>query len=121
VIVNRNPVGHGVERGTSMIETIVVGFTVVLATLPILLTVVRMSEASDVANSEARAIATWVARHGVVPDSDRVGDVSVSIENGSVAVESTVRVQLIGVGGSSVGTSVSASFVMPISPYRSSP
>lgn len=119
--VNQKPRPRGSEEGTSLIETIVVGFTVLLVTLPVLLAVVRMSEASDVANSEARAIATWIARHGVIPDSDQVGDVRVSIQNGSVEVESTVHVELIAVGGSSVGTSVSATFVMPISPYRSSP
>jgi hypothetical protein len=121
VTVNQKLRPRGSEGGTSLIETIVVGFTVVLVTLPILLAVIRMSEASDAANSEARATATWIARHGVVPESDSVGDVRVSIQNGSVTVESIVRVELIAIGGSSVGTSVSATFVMPISPYRSSP
>lgn len=107
------------ESGTSMIETIVVGFTVVLVTLPILLSVVRLSEASDTANSEARAVAMWVARHGVLPGADQVGDVEVSIDDGVVHARSTVQVELVAIGGTGVGTSVSASFSMPISQYRS--
>jgi hypothetical protein len=109
------------EHGTSFIETVIVGFTVMLVTLPTLLTVVRMSEASDTARSEAQAVATWVARHGVVPDIPTAGDIDMSVANGVVSVRSTVRVQLLAISGSQVGASVSASFSVPISPYRSDP
>jgi hypothetical protein len=121
--VNRESLGsfHRKEHGTSFIETVIVGFTVMLVTLPILLTVVRMSEASDTANSEAQAIATWVARHGVVPDIPTAGDIDMSVANGVVSVRSTVRVELLAISGSQVDASVSASVSVPISPYRSDP
>jgi len=102
-----------------MIETIVVGFSVVLVTLPILLAVVRLAEASDVAQDEARSIATWVARHGIRPELETVGDVDITVVDGVVHVSTVVEVDLVAIGGSTVTSSVSGSFAMPISQYRS--
>lgn len=108
------------QRGTALIESIVIGFTVLLVVLPVLLVVLRLAEASDLAASEAQSVATWVARHGEAP-SGIDDDTVVTIESGVVHVGSLVRVELIAIGGSSVGTSVSGEFSMPIGPYRSSP
>jgi hypothetical protein len=78
-----------------------------------------MAEASDIASDEARSVALWYARHGQVPDGDRHSTIDVSVVDGVVSVLSSVDVEIVTIGGSSVSTKVSASFVMPISPYRS--
>lgn len=99
---------------------IVVGFGVVLVVLPIMLIVVRMAEASDVAADEARFVAVWVARHGSEPMFDQRSDIEVDVSDGVVVVSSSLDVDLIAVGGSKVTRVVTARFEMPISPYRSS-
>jgi hypothetical protein len=98
---------------------IVVGFGVVLVVLPIMLMVVRMAEASDVAAGEARFVAMWVARHGHEPNIDQRSDIDVEVSDGEVRVKASLDVDLIAVGGSRVSRTVVARFEMPISPYRS--
>jgi len=105
--------------GTSLIEMLVVGFGVLLVTLPIMLMVVRMAEASDVTADEAKLVAMWVARHGQEPALDQRSEIHVSVVDGVVRVESSIDVVLVGIGGSAVGTTVTSKFEMPISPYRS--
>lgn len=107
------------SRGTALIEMIVVGFVVALITLPVLLTVVRMADASDVAGAEARSVAEWVARHGVMPSQPMSGDVHVDSDGSTVTVSSTIRVDVLAIGGTKIGTDVSATYAIPIAPYRS--
>lgn len=107
------------ERGTVLIEMLVIGFGVMLVVLPLLTMVMRMAEAADVAAGDARATATWVARHGELPDVEPRSVVDVEIHDGIVTVHSSVDVPLIAVGGARVTTTVSARYDMPISPYRS--
>lgn len=107
------------QRGTALIEMVVVGFVVVLITLPVLLTVVRMADASDVAAAEARSVAEWVARHGALPSEPMSGDVRVDADGTTVTVSSTIRVDVVAIGGARVGTDVSATYAVPIAPFRS--
>jgi hypothetical protein len=102
-----------------MIETVVIGFTVVAVTLPIMLMATRMTEASDIAAGDARTAAVWYARHGELPDDESRSSMSVDVEDGVVRVSTAVQVDLIAIGGSKVQTTVSGYFEMPISPYRS--
>ena len=107
------------ERGTVLIEMVVLGFAVLAMVLPTILTAARLSEASAVAGEEARGVATWVARHGSAPDTEHRSDISVEVIDDVVHVSASISVDLITVGGSSVGTTVTSRFAMPISPYRS--
>ena len=110
---------HPMDRGSSLIETLVIGFVVMLVTLPVLLTVVRMAEASDRANAEARAVASWVARHGEIPHRDADGVLTVEVVDGVVHVSSAVRIDVVAVGGGRVGATITGHASAPISPYRS--
>ncbi len=107
------------ETGTTLLETLVLSFAILVVTLPLLLVVVRMAEASDVVADEARSVALWYARHGEMPPGDHRSQLEVMLNGGAVHVESTLEVELISVRGSKVQTTVSAAFEMPISPYRS--
>lgn len=102
-----------------MIETVIVGFTVLLVVVPTLLLIARMTEASDAVHAEARAVAVWVARHGVVPETGHDMDTRVTIDADVVHVEASIGVDVLSIGGSTVGTTVSAEFSIPISEYRS--
>lgn len=107
------------ETGTTLIEMLVLSFAILLVTLPLLLVVVRMTEASDIVADEARSVALWYARHGEMPAGDHRSQLEVKLTGGAVHVESTLEVELISIRGSKVQTTVSAQFEMPISPYRS--
>ncbi|KAA3635927.1 MAG: hypothetical protein DWP92_10295 [Armatimonadetes bacterium] len=108
------------ERGTTLIETLVLSFAVLAVTMPLLLIAVRFTEATDIATDEARAVALWFARHGEMPEGDRRSEIDVVVDGETVRVSSLLDVDLIGIGGSKIRTTVSAQFEMPISPYRSS-
>ena len=107
------------ERGTSLIEVVVLGFAILALVLPTVLAAARLSEASTVALEEARGVATWVARHGTQPVEAHRADITVDVIDGVVHASASIEVQLISVGGAAVGTTVTSSFAMPISPYRS--
>jgi hypothetical protein len=107
------------QRGTVLIEMVILGFATLAMMLPIVLVTARMSEASAVTLEEARGVATWVARHGTPPDQDHRSDVSIDVSDGVVHVTASVEVELISIGGAEVATTVTSSFAMPISPYRS--
>lgn len=102
-----------------MIETVVIGFAVVAVTLPIMLMATRMVEASDIASNDARTAAVWFARHGEMPQSESRSNMQVDIDDGVVRVSTAIDVDLIAIGGSTIQTTVSGYFEMPISPYRS--
>lgn len=107
------------ERGTSLLEIVILGFAVVALVLPIVLAVGRLSEASTIAGDEARGVATWVARHGTSPANDHQSDISIDVSGGVVHVSASIEVELVSVGGAGVATTVTSNFSMPISPYRS--
>ncbi len=107
------------ERGTSLIEMLILGFAILAMVLPTVLAVARLSEASAVAHEDARGVATWVARHGTPPQQIHRSDITIDVSDGVVHVSASIAVDLISVAGSNVGTTVTSSFSMPISPYRS--
>jgi len=108
------------ERGTVLLEMIVLGFAVVLVVLPVLATVARVIDANAAVATAARDSASWVARHGTEWEggSDRVS-VSTSVDGGVATATATATVTLIGVGGFEIDRKVVATFKVPVSPYRS--
>jgi hypothetical protein len=107
------------DRGTSLIEIVVLGFAILSLVLPTVLMTARMSEASSVVLEEARGVATWVARHGAPPDQDHRSDIAIDVIDGVVHVSASIEVELVSIGGRGLGTTVTSNFAMPISPYRS--
>ena len=109
------------ERGTAMIEIVVVGFAVLLMVLPVIGTVARLTEVRSNVHAAARDGAVWVARHGGQPPE--VDGISISIveSNNSLQVVATREVDLIGVGGATIAQTVRATVTVPVSTYRSVP
>lgn len=107
------------ERGTALLEVIVLGFAVVMLVLPIIMTVARITEAQSLVHSAARDGALWVARHGGDPPA--VDGIELHTVAGSNVIEvvATDEVDLIGVGGTTLARTVSATVEVPISAYRS--
>jgi len=104
-----------------MLEIIVVGFAVVLMVFPVMLTVMRLTEASASVNGAARDGAVWVARHGGPPPEIDGVDVVVTNHGDAVEVSAVREVQLVGVGGASVSTTVRSRVLVSVSRYRSTP
>ncbi len=108
------------ERGTVLIEMMVLGFAVVLVVLPVLITVARVIDANAVVSSAARDSASWLARHGTEWPHDRDGvSVVSSVDGGVASATARATVTLIGVGGIEIDREVVASYEVPLSPYRS--
>jgi hypothetical protein len=107
------------ERGTALLEVIVVGFAVILMVLPVISTVAKLTEATTTVHAAARDGAVWVARHGGEPPV--VDGIVVSIvESGNeVEVVAAKEVTLIGVAGATVVRTVRSRVTVPISEYRS--
>ena len=108
------------QRGTSLIEVVILGFATLALVIPIVVTAARLAEATSVVGDEARGVATWVARHGVAPDGNHRSDIAIDVSNGAVHVTASMEVDLISIRGAGIGTSVTSLFSVPISPYRSS-
>lgn len=108
------------DRGTALIEMLVLGFAVVLVVLPVLVTVARVIDANAVVSSEARDSASWLARHGVEKPGAASGvSVESSVTGGVAHATATANVTLVGVGGVHIDRTVVASYDAPLSPYRS--
>jgi len=109
------------EKGTALLEIIVVGFAVVLLVLPVISTVARLTEANAMVNAAARDGAVWVARHGGEPP--QVDGVTLSIVETSNAVEAvaTQEVSLVGVGGTTISRTVRSRVTVPVGVFRSAP
>ncbi len=107
------------NRGSALLEVVVVGFAVVALALPALIAVLRLSEAEIRATTVATDTASWVARHGALPPADRDVAVDVRIERDTVEVRAQVPVSVLGVRLTTVEATVERSRIAPISPYRS--
>lgn len=113
------------DRGTVLLEMVVLGFATLLLVLPALITIARIVEASAAVEGQARASATWTARHGRPPDGPASGgtgpriDVELVVGEASVTATARSTLTLVSVGGLSIDRSVVAVFEAPISPYRS--
>jgi hypothetical protein len=108
------------ERGTALLEVIVLGFAVILVVLPVLTTIARVIDANAAVTTVARDSASWAARHGTQWEggSERVS-VETSVDGGTATSTARATVTLIGVGGMKIDREVVATFQVPVSPYRS--
>ena len=109
------------QRGTALLEVIIVGFAVILMVLPVIGTVARLSEATATVHAAARDGAAWVARHGGEPPPIDGVVVTVDQNNGGVVVSASREVSLLGIGGTTVGRTVHSTVEVMVSEYRSSP
>ncbi len=109
------------QRGTALLEIIVVGFAVVMMVLPVVSTVARLTEANATVHATARDTAVWVARHGADPPAVEGVGISVFTSGRSVEVVATQEVVLVGVGGATISRTVRSRVIVPVSQYRSSP
>jgi hypothetical protein len=108
------------QRGTALLEIIVVGFAVVLMVLPVVSTVARLTDANATVHATARDAAVWVARHGADPPAVEGVEISVFTSEGSVEVVAIQEVVLIGLGGSTISRAVQSRVTVAVSQYRSS-
>lgn len=109
------------QRGTALIEIIIVGFAVLLMVLPVISMVARFTEANAIVHAAARDGAVWVARHGGEPPAVDGVAISVLESHGEVEVTAVQDVSLIGVGGTSIVRTVQSTVEVSVSEYRSSP
>jgi hypothetical protein len=108
------------ERGTALIEMLVLGSAVLLMVLPILVAAAHLADAANDVHATAVDAASWVARHGVLPvESDGSIALSVELDGAEVQVVAESDVTLFGVAGADVSVHVTRSVVVPVSPYRS--
>ncbi|MEN8113629.1 MAG: hypothetical protein ABFS21_04525 [Actinomycetota bacterium] len=116
------------ERGAVLIGTLAIGFLFVLVIAQAILTVGRLS----VASNEAAEVASYAAQHGARyggPDEaadlarDLIpgADVDASSTGSSLEVVVRVRVPLVGPEGSPIERTVTGRAVASLSPYRSRP
>lgn len=109
------------QKGTALLEVIVVGFAVILMVLPVIGTVARLSEATATVHAAARDGAVWVARHGGEPPHVDGVVVTVAEHDGEIVVAAFQEVSLIGIGGTTVARTVQSTVEVRVSKYRSSP
>ncbi len=109
------------ERGTALIEILVIGFAVALAVLPVLSVVARLADGHATVHAVARDGAVWVARHGSEPPPVDSVEVSLREEADGIEVVAESNIALIGVGGVTVTRLVRSTVRVPVSPYRSEP
>ncbi|RLE16011.1 MAG: hypothetical protein DRJ28_02590 [Actinobacteria bacterium] len=109
------------QRGTALLEIIVVGFAVMLMVLPVVSTVARLTEANATVHATARDAAVWIARHGGDPPEVEGVGVSVFGSEHSIEVVATQEVVLVGLGGATISRTVRSVVEVPVSRYRSSP
>lgn len=109
------------QRGTALLEIIVLGFAVVLMVLPVLSMAARLTEANAVVHAAARDTAVWVARHGSLPPDIEGIDVQVVDRGDTIEVVATRVVDLMGVGGTTVTRTVRSTIEVSVGLYRSRP
>ena len=107
------------ERATALIEVIVVGFAVVSMAIPTLLVVLHLSQAETHASIVATDTATWIARHGSVPETTDDVDLDIRVDRDGVVVRVRAPVRILGVRLTTVEAMVERSMDVAISPYRS--
>jgi hypothetical protein len=108
------------EEGIALIEMLILGSAVVLMALPILIAAARLADATNDVHATAVDAASWVARHGVLPNTtDGDVDLAIAIDEGEVHVVAETDVTLFGVASADVSVHVTRSAIVPVSPYRS--
>ncbi len=116
------------SRGSALIETVVIGFAVVLLAVQALVTIGRMSAAGAAAAEAARYAATLAARTGSLDDARRearriVPEATVAIDRtaGTVVVAVSIDVPVLGPEGSPASMTVTGRATATEGRYRSGP
>ena len=114
------------QGGSALLETVVVGFVVLIVVSQTLVTLGRLESAGLAADEAARHAAAWAARHGDLESAERIADgllpdaqVTVSRAGDEVVVQVALDVPLLGPDGSPLTRTVSGRAAAMISPYRS--
>lgn len=108
------------ERGTALIEMLVLAFAVALVVIPAFTAVGRIMEARVAVDDAAHDVGVWVARHGAAhPGTHDDVEVDVQRTPDSVEVTAVRRVDLAGIGSATVGMTIRSTVRVPVSPYRS--
>ena len=107
------------QRGTALVETVIIAFAIVAVAIPVLVAVVRLASARSAVTTEAADVASWTARHGSVPDVIDGLVVEVDTDGHTVRVVVSTEVELLGIGGASVRITVSEEAAATISRFRS--
>jgi Tfp pilus assembly protein PilV len=108
------------ERGTALLEVVILGFAVLALALPTFATIASLSDAHARVNVAATDAATWLARHGTMPpDTDAEVEVTASVFDGVVTVRAVASVSMLGVEFTTVSAQVTGSRIAGVSPYRS--
>ena len=114
------------DRGSALIETLVLGFVAVMLVLQASMAAARIQTAGEEATEVAQAAATWAARYGDRDGAeqlvhDLLPEATVEVKGGRDRIRVTVtkRVSLIGPSGSPLTRDVVGKASVRISPYRS--
>lgn len=108
------------QRGTALIEIILLGFAIVALAIPTILSVSALAAAKGEAQTAAIDAAAWYARHGSLPDrsNDEI-DLTLTTTDNDIVVHAVVEVTILGIGGARVVMSLGGTAKAPVSPYRS--
>lgn len=108
------------QRGTALIEVILLGFAIVAVAIPTITSASVLAAAKGEAQTAAIDAAAWYARHGSLPDqSDDGVDLIVLSGQDDIVVRAVVEVTVLGIGGARVSMSLDGTARAPVSPYRS--
>lgn len=114
------------QRGSALLEAVVVGFAVLIVVSQALVTLGRLESAGLAADEAARHAATWANRHGDLEAAERIAAgflpdarVTVSRDDDGLVVDVALDVPLLGPDGSPLTRTVHGRATVTISPYRS--
>lgn len=114
------------QRGTALLEAVVVGFAILIVVSQALVTLGRLESAGLAAEEAARHAATWATRHGDLEAAEEIATgflpdakITVSRDGDGIVVEVALDVPLLGPDGSPLTHTVHGRAAAAISPYRS--
>ncbi len=114
------------QRGTALLEAVVVGFAILIVVGQALVTLGRLESAGLAAEEAARHAATWATRHGDLEAAEEIAigflpdaRVTVSSDGDGIVVDVALDVPLLGPDGSPLTRTVHGRAAAAISPYRS--
>lgn len=114
------------DRGSALLEVLVIGFVVVVLVGQALIAIGRIESAGNAAAETAQEAALHAARHGDASSAREIvvsllpeADVSVAESASTISVEVTLEVSLLGPEGFPVRRTVRAHAEAERSPYRS--
>ncbi len=118
--------GTAVERGSALLEVMVLGFVAALVVLQGLVTMGRYQAAGELVSETAQAAALHAARtgragaaHRYVAERVPAADFSIHLDDTEARVVITLQVSLVGPAAGPLRGAVTGRAVARVSPYRS--